>query len=401
MKDISLEQALETLLEQVNCQDEYEVVELGEANGRILAEDLYATFAQPPFNRSPLDGYAFKAADSKGATYETPVMLKVVGEVCAGDCFQEKVGVGEAIRIMTGAPIPDSCDAVLRQEDTDYGEDVVSIYKELKPYSNYCFAGEDIKQGQLVLKKGEKLNAIKLGVLASLGLSKVNVLRRPKVALLCTGDELILPGEQLQPGKIYNSNGVMIQQRGAELGIDIQYFVPCKDTPEEVAKVISEHIDNVDLWITTGGVSVGKKDILHDVVKILEANRLFWRIQIQPGTPVLAFTYKEKLIISLSGNPFASLTNFELLVRPVVAKMQCDKSILPQKKVATLCSSFEKKSYKRRFIRARYEDGNVYLEHQNHSSGSLYTMSLCNCLIEIPAGTPSLANGEQVQIILL
>ena len=401
MQDISLEQALEELLKQAKCQERSEMVSLEAANGCILAEDIYAGFSQPPFNRSPLDGYAFKANSSKGATKENPITLKVVGEVCAGDYFYGEVREGEAVRIMTGAPIPNSCDAVLRQEDTDYGEEIVAIYKELKPYSNYCFAGEDIKEGQLVLKKGEKLSAIKLGVLASLGLARVKVKQKPKVALLCTGDELILPGEPLKPGKIYNSNGIMIWQRGAELGIDIQYFRPCKDTPEEVAKVISENIEQVDLWITTGGVSVGKKDIMHDVIKLLEAKKIFWRVKIQPGTPVLAFTYKERLIISLSGNPFAALTNFELLVRPVVAKMQEDESIMPQRREAQLCDDFEKKSPKRRFIRAKYKEGKVYIGHQNHSSGSLYTMSLCNCFIEIPAGTPSLEAGSKVQIVLL
>lgn len=401
MQDIPLEQAIETLLQEITFVNEYETLPLEKANRRILAEDIWASFSQPPFDRSPLDGYALKAEDSEGAEREQPVKLKVIGEVCAGDYFSGEVKSKEAVRIMTGAPIPKGCNTVIRQEDTDYGEEEVALYKSLKAYDNYCFAGEDIKEGQKVLSKGEKLSAIKLGVLVSLGYGEVRVYRQPKVALICTGDELTLPGEPLEKGKIYNSNGVMLQQRGEELGIPICYLKTCGDTAQEIAKVIETHIEQVDLWITTGGVSVGKKDIMHDVIKVLGAKRLFWRVQIQPGTPVLAFSYKGSLMVSLSGNPFAALANFELLVRPLLAKLTGDTTILTCKVEATLCDAFEKKSKKRRFIRAKYENGKVYLPHDNHSSGSLYTMSLCNALIEIPAGTPSLEVGEKVQVILL
>lgn len=401
MQDIPLEQAIESLLAEIKLVNEYETLPLQKANGRILAEDIWAPFSQPPFDRSPLDGYAFKAEDSLGVDRNQPVKLKVIGEVCAGDYFDGEVKSKEAVRIMTGAPIPKGCNTVIRQEDTDYGEEEVAIYKNLKAYDNYCFAGEDIKEGQKVLSKGEKLSAIKLGVLASLGYYEVSVYRQPKVALICTGDELILPGEPLEMGKIYNSNGIMLEQRGEELGISICYLKACGDTAEEIAKVIKEHIEQVDLWITTGGVSVGKKDIMHEVIKNLGAKRLFWRVQIQPGTPVLAFNYRGLLVVGLSGNPFAALTNFELLVRPILAKMTGDDTLLTQKVEATLCDAFHKKSKKRRFIRAKYENGKVYLPHHNHSSGSLYTMSLCNALIEIPAGTPSLEVGEKVQVILL
>lgn len=401
MVNISLEEARSLLLEKVKHVSDFEEITLEEANGRILYEDIYAPINNPPFDRSPLDGYAFMASSSQGATKETPVVLKVVGEVCAGDYFEGTIQVGEAVRIMTGAPIPKGCDCVLRQEDTDYGEEQVAIYTALKAFDNYCFRGEDIKEGALLLKCGEKLNAITLGILSSMGICKVKVKKKPKMLLLCTGDELMEAGSPLLPGKIYNSNGMMMSTLGKTLGMDVIWIKSLEDTAQAVADKIQQYINEVDLVVTTGGVSVGKKDIMHEVIKLLDATRLFWRIAIQPGTPVLGSVVKDKLMISLSGNPFAALVNFELLVRPVCSELLEDIEILNYEVVGTMASEFKKKSKKRRFIRGTYKDGNVYLNHNNHASGALYTMSLCNCLIDIPAGTESLEVGDEVKVILL
>lgn len=401
MVGVSLEEAILCLEAHTKVKEKEEWIELGHAHGRLLAENIYAPFSLPPFDRSPLDGYAFCASSSQGASKEIPIYLKVKGEVCAGDYFEQEIKSGEAVRIMTGAPIPKGCDCVLRQEDTDYGENTVAIYKELKAYANYCFTGEDIKEESMVLEKGEKLNAITMGILASLGFEKVKVKTRLKMALLCSGDELMPLGKPLEIGKIYNSNGIMLKARAEELGIEVIDLKHYQDTAEEVASAISKVIENVDLVVTTGGVSVGKKDIMHEVIPLLGAKRLFWRVAMQPGTPVLASYYRDKLIIGLSGNPFAALANFELLVRPVLAKLTGDDYLVPIRQIACLGSDFLKESKKRRFIRAKHENGKVYLNHSNHASGSLYTMSLCNCLIDIPAGTKSLHEGETVEVILL
>ncbi|WP_054741145.1 molybdopterin molybdotransferase MoeA [Cellulosilyticum ruminicola] len=401
MMNLSLEEAQALLLEKIKYIPKYEEKLLQEANGCILGEDIYAPINNPPFDRSPLDGYAFAAKSSEGASKETPVQLKVIGEVCAGDYFEGMVGVGEAVRIMTGAPIPKGCDCVLRQEDTDYGEEAVAIYKALKAFDNYCFTGEDIKEGTMLLQKGEKLNAITLGILSSMGIQKVKVAMKPKMLLICTGDELVEAGSSLLPGKIYNSNGMMMSILGKTLGMEILWQKHVGDTAEAVAEAIKAYINEADLIVTTGGVSVGKKDIMHDVIKLLDGERLFWRLAIQPGTPVLGSIIYDKLMISLSGNPFAALVNFELLVRPVCSVLLGDKEILNKHVTGQMVSEFKKMSKKRRFIRAMYEDGKVYLNHQNHASGALYTMSLCNCLIDIPAGTESLKIDDKVKVILL
>ena len=401
MLGISLEEAICCLEAHLKKYEDKEWIKTEEAYGRILAEDIYAPFSLPPFDRSPLDGYAFEANSSQGASKENPIYLKVIGEVYAGGFLEQEVKSGEAVRIMTGAPIPKGCNCVLRQEDTDYGENTVAIYKELKAYANYCFKGEDIQINSKVLAEGEKLNAFTMGILASLGFETVPVKKRVKMALLCSGDELMPLGQPLKKGKIYNSNGMMLKARAEELGIQVVDLNQYEDTPGEVAARIAQVIEEVDLVVTTGGVSVGKKDIMHEMIELLGAKRLFWRVNIQPGTPVLASYYEDKVILGLSGNPFAALTNFELLVRPVLAKLTGDKHLIPIRKTAYLESDFLKESKRRRFIRAKYEDGKVYLNHTNHASGSLYTMSLCNCLIDIPEGTKALHKGEKVEIILL
>lgn len=401
MVNISLEDARDMLLEKAKGIAGFEEIKLEEANGRILNEDIYAPINNPPFDRSPLDGYAFMASSSNGASKEAPVTLKVIGEVCAGDYFDGEVKPGEAVRIMTGAPIPRGCDCVLRQEDTNYGEDSVEIYVQLKPFDNYCFTGEDIKEGTLLLKCGEKLNAITLGILSSMGICKVKVKTKPRMLLLCTGDELMEAGSPLLPGKIYNSNGMMMHALGKTLGMEVIWIKTCEDTVVAVAEQIKRYISSVDLIVTTGGVSVGKKDIMHEVIEVLGAERLFWRVAIQPGTPVLGSLIGDKLMISLSGNPFAALVNFELLVRPICSKILGDSEILNITCSGVMASEFNKRSKKRRFIRGTYKEGKVYLNHHNHASGALYTMSLCNCLIDIPAGTEKLAIGDEVKIILL
>lgn len=401
MVGINLEEAIKKLKDHAKRHSKTEYIPLEKANGRILGRDYVAPISNPPFDRSPLDGYAFKASSSRGATKESPVVLKVIGEVCAGGWFEGSIEAGEAVHIMTGAPIPKGCDCVLRKEDTDEGEENVSIYKELTPYSNYCFEGEDIKVGTPLFKEGERLSPITLGVLASMGIKEVEVRQKIKVGLLCTGDELAPLGTPLTKGKIYNTNEVMLRTKMEALGVEVLVLQMINDAPEEVAKLLMKHWDEIDLMVTTGGVSVGKKDIMHEVIELIEASRLFWRIAIQPGTPVLAATYKEKLMVGLSGNPFAALVNFEVIIRPLLAHMIGDEKVAPICTRAIMATPFDKKSIKRRFIRVAYKEGFVWINHTNHASGALYTMSLCNALVDIPAGTEYIREGEEVKVLLL
>lgn len=398
---LMLADALELLLSRTEKIEECEEISLWDAVGRVLSEDMIAIQNQPPFPRSPLDGYAVRSEDILGTARECPVMLKVLEEVDAGHVAGKAVEPGTAVRIMTGAPMPEGADCVIRQEDTDYGEDRVKIYQEIKAYQNYCFEGEDYKAGEVLLKKDTLLGAVEVGVLASLGLEQVPVYRSPRAAVITTGDELVLPGEELSPGKIYNSNLYTLVTRLTSWGIRVPYKGHARDTAKDAAEMIKEAANTADIIITTGGISVGKKDIMHDVLRLLDCERLFWKIEMKPGMPTLCAMYQGKLLICLSGNPYGAAANLELLVRPLLAKLAGRKDLELTRVRAVSESAFPKKSEVTRYIRAYYEDGRVRIAAGSDSSGILSSMCGCNCLMEIPAGTERIEKGDKVWIVLL
>lgn len=401
MGELTLKQAQELLLAKTETVRDTEEIPLWEGGGRTLAEDIFAGQDQPPFARSPLDGYAVRSGDIAGASKERPARLSVIDEVDAGQVSGMRVEKGTAIRIMTGAPVPEGADCIVRQEDTDYGEEKVEVYREVGAYENYCFAGEDYRAGTQVLEKGTKLGAIELGTLASLGREKVRVFRRVRAAVLTTGDELVLPGEERKPGKIYDANLYTMATRLTALGAEVIRKGRTGDKPEEVAAWIREAGEKADIIVTTGGVSVGKKDIMHEVLKLLDCERIFWKIAIKPGMPTLCAQYGGKLLICLSGNPFGAAVNLELLVRPVLAKMAGRKAPELLRLSAVSESEFPKRSGVTRYVRAFYEEGKVRIPEGSNASGILSSMCGCNCLIEIPAGTAALKKGDRVWIVLL
>lgn len=400
MELLELEHAVEVLLSYVKTPS-VERVPLMEAAGRTAAEDVYAAISNPPFDRSPLDGYTFAAAGVAGATAERPVRLRVVGEECAGDFYVGTVGAGETVRIMTGGAIPAGCDCVIRQEDVTEDGDAILVPFPLRAHENYCDAGEDVRAGTHIIRQGQALRAADLAVLASQGHTEAAVYRRPRVAVASTGDELLPPGEPLRPGKIYNSNLFLIAARLKELGLEPVVLGILPDDVEEAAREIVAHAEGIDLFLTTGGVSVGKKDIMHGVVPAMGAERIFWRVNMKPGAPAIAYTRRDMLGIALSGNPFAAYATFELLARPVLARMQGRTEVQLRRTRAKLADAFPKECLGRRFLRARMgDDGLVYLPDQ-HESGTLYSAAGCDAFVDVPEGTPPLAVGTTVNVVLL
>lgn len=401
--EISLEEAISLMKEHLPYEKGAytEEVSLMDSLGRIAARDYISPIDQPPFPRSPLDGYAVRAEDTKGAAPSHPVVLQVVEEITAGDFPTKKITEGTAARIMTGAPIPEGADCILRQEDTDYGETETSIYQECRAYDNYCFAGEDFGKGDCLISRDTYLSSVELGVLASMGFTKVLVYRKPRIGLFTTGDELVAPGGILEPGKIYNSNLYALWGRLKELGAEPVIASTLPDTEEGVARAMENILPGIDIMITTGGVSVGKKDIMHEALKLLGAERIFWKVRIKPGTPTIFAMAKGVPIIALSGNPFGAVTNLELLVRPILFEMTGNEDMFPMRKRAVMQDSYQKASNIRRFIRGMYQDGKVYQPKGLQSSGILGSMRGCNCLIDIPAGNQGLKPEDEVEVVLL
>ena len=405
LQGIELEKAQNILLQKVELLNTTEKLEIIKAHERVLAEDIYSNINQPPFNRSPLDGYTFRAEDSKGASREKPVILNVIDEVLAGYCTKKEVIEKTAVRIMTGAPIPKGANCVVRQESVDYKEGKVKIFSEFAPWDNVCFKGEDLKNGELILKKGTTLKYGEIGILAIIGIGEIRVYKKPIISVLSTGDEIKDIGQELMPGQIYNSNLYCISSRIKECFCKPLMMGSTKDNIKDMCIKIKEAVDKSDIVITTGGVSVGKKDIVKDVIKELGGEILFWKVNIKPGSALLCSILKGKLIISLSGNPGAAITAFELIVRPILAKVTGIKELELRREKGVLSQEFPKKSKTRRFVRAKI----TYTEHENiikltqvaQGNGILSSILNSNCLIDVKAGSEALKKGETVEVRLL
>jgi molybdopterin molybdotransferase len=400
MESILLSQAVDVLRQNCRKITETEMVSVDEAAGRVLAQEIYAPIDQPPFPRSPLDGYALRSTDTEGASRETPVSLKVIDEVFAGGFCQGRVTEGCAVRIMTGAPVPEGADCIIMQEDTDYGMETVNIYRALRHLQNYCFAGEDYKKGTLVMKPGMQLKAAEIGVIAGMGIERISVCRKLRALVMSTGSELVSPGKPLKPGQIYDSNLHMLLAQLRMWDIEVTAGTLMDDEPERACAFIRENAAHADIILTTGGVSVGKKDIMHDVLEILGAEKLFWKVRLKPGMPTLCGLYDGKLIIALSGNPYGAIANLHLLVRPVLAAMAGRTDLEIRSEAAVYDTGYPKRSPVTRYVRGVYENGHVRSSGSN-DSGVLASMIGCNCMIVIPAGTEKIEPGETVEVVLL
>ena len=251
------------------------------------------------------------------------------------------------------------------------------------------------------MKCGDRITFAEQGILSGIGRTTVKVYKKPVVRIITTGDEVCQPGTPLLPGKIYDANGMMVSARIRELGIEPASLEHVADSEAVMAEKLREACEDADVIVTTGGVSVGKKDILHGALELLGAEKIFWRVLIQPGTPTIFSVYKNTLIISLSGNPFGAMANLELLVRPLLYAMTGDETYRMESREGILQARFPKKSRGRRFVRAIYKNGEVRLPEGILSSGAMGTLRDCNCLLDIPAGSPALEVGEKVTVWML
>jgi len=372
---------------------QYEELPIADSYGRVLAEDIISPINVPEFNRSAMDGYAVCSAD----TTDEKVVLKVAGEILAGEYKEIPFESGTAVRVMTGAFIPEGFDAVVKQEDTDCGSEEVEIYTSVKPYMNYCKKGEDIKSGETVLTKGTRIAAIHVGILASLGYAYVKVKKALKVAIISTGSELMSPGEPLRPGKIYNNTAFLLEAAIKRAGLKVVLRTSVSDDEHSLWDTIYNAVRAADIVITTGGVSVGKKDLLPEVLSELGCDIIFRRVNIQPGTPTIGSVLEGTPILSLSGNPYAAIANFEVYFWDVAAELMGCKELGSQVENAVMGCEYTKKNKLRRLVRAYAAEGKVYLPESVHASSVIANMTECNCFIDVPAGT-SLAEGDRVKI---
>jgi molybdopterin molybdotransferase len=381
-----------------------EEVPILEATRRVLAEDVYAATNLPPYANSSMDGYAVRAASTVGGSPESPVSLHIIGGLPAGRAPEQAVTPGTAIRIMTGAPIPPGADAVVKVEDTHTEGDCVQVFAEVGADNYVRPAGEDVRAGSLVLHRGTRLRPQEIGMLAALGLEEASVTRKPRVAILATGDELVAIDAPLTPGKIRDANSYSNAAQVVEHGGEPILLGIARDRVEELMAKIRAGLDqDVDLFLTSGGVSVGDFDLVKDVLAA-EGQMDFWRVRMKPGKP-LAFGHVGGVpVLGLPGNPVSVMVSFEMFVRPALSKMLGLSNWQRPIVEATLMNAIEYKDERRHFVRVRlvWEDDeyHAYLTGAQ-GSGILSSMVNANALAIIPEDWDHAPAGALVQVMRL
>lgn len=398
-----LEDALKTVLAAVSVLGA-EKVGLLDALGRVLAEDIVAERDNPPWDNSAMDGFAVRHEDIKQAhAITTPTVLKVIEDVPAGKFPAKAVGKGEAIRIMTGAPIPKGADTVLKVEDTENTPTSVKVFKEEQKGANIRPQGEDVRKGDCIIPKGKAIRPAEAGMLAILAKSFVFVHQRPRVAILSTGDELADLDERFSDDKIINSNSYGIAADVQEAGGLPILLGIARDSPEELKAKIRQGL-NADILVLSGGVSMGDYDFTKPVFQELGGEMNFWKLAIRPGQPVAFGKIGKTLAFGLPGNPVSSMVTFEQLVRPAMLKM-CGNQVLARPVVqAIFQEKFSKRPDRRHFLRGVLwmENGMLMVRTTgSQGSGILTSMVKANGLIDIPVEVEKLKPGDVVNVQVL
>jgi molybdenum cofactor synthesis domain-containing protein len=382
-----------------------ETVSISEAHKRVLAQDIVAPLNIPPFSRSTVDGYAVKAADTFGASEDQPVTLKFCGHVAIGESPNVAVKNGLAAEIVTGAPIPDGANSVVMVEQTSQKGNNISVHRPVSIGENLMAAGSDILKGETVLKAGQFLGSREIGVVAAIGLAEVVVYRRPKVAVLSTGGEVVAPGEQLLPGKIYDINAHTLSAAVREAGGEPINLGIIPDKKDKLTKALKNALGSADAVITSGGVSVGPKDFTPQVVDSLgKPGVIISGVTVKPGKPMTIAIIDGKPVFSLPGNPTSSLFMFNVFVHPVIVKLAGrPEEELPKLKAVAAKKMFPARG-RRTFIMVNLEydkTGTLLVSPvPTGLSGAITTLAKADGFIEISEKQQFVAAGTEIDVYL-
>ena len=396
---ISVEEALTLVLREAQGELSVEEVPLREAYGRVLAQDLASLVNHPDQDDTAVDGYACRREDTLGASWESPVRLRVIGESPAGRPFAGRVGQGEAVAVYTGAPIPQGADAVIRVEDTRREGEYVLLSAPASP-KDIRPQGDDLKGGEVYLRRGDLLTPGRLGLAAAMGYPRLKVFRRPRVGILSTGDEVVEPGEPLPFGGVYNSNAYSLLGLVQEAGGEPVLLGKVEDQPDKVLESL-EAAGPLDLLLTSGGVSMGEYDVVRKVLEQV-GEVVFWKVQQQPGKPLLLARLRGIPVLGLPGNPVSSMVSFFLYGRPFLFQLQRRTDppyrSLRAKALTPFKGAQDRKAFRRGVL--SFEGELVVRSTGNQSSGVLRSMALGNALVALSPGQDA-QEGEMVEVIPL
>lgn len=382
----------------------FERVDLFSALGRILAEDIYATRNQPPWDNSAMDGYAVRSADTLNASSDHPVTLEIIEHLPAGYRAQKRVEAGQSIHIMTGAPIPEGVDTIIRKEYTELIDDThIHITTPVSSGQDFRKKGEDLKSGDLLISAGKRIRPAEIGILASNQRSFITVYRRPRVAILSTGDEIVDVNDEISDGKIVDSNSYSLSALTIEAGAEPIRLGISRDEPKELELKLHAGL-YADIILTSGGISVGEFDYVKSALLSLGTSMEFWKVAMTPGRPLAFGTIQNTLIFGLPGNPVASMVTFELFVRPALLKMGGSTRLYRPTIRAKLSEDIQKSPGRKQFIRMQIiETAGQYLACRTGSQGSgiLRSMLLADGLGITHEHQFRLKAGEEIEVMLL
>ena len=399
MESITVEEALRLILEHTPILNE-EQLPLLKALGQRLTQNICAEHPQPPFDRSPLDGYALRASDIAQASADTPVTLEVVDKLYAGDVSSVPVLPGQAVRLMTGSMVPEGADCVIRQEDTDEGEQTVRIFQRVAAGRNICCRGEEYQTGECLLPAGQQIDTAAIAVAAGAGRNTLPVRRRAKAAVVSTGSELQRLGQPLMPGKIYDSNSAFLAAELQQMGAAVTEIRSVPDETDLIVQTLTGLSGTVDLILTTGGVSVGQKDLMEAAVLQAGGHIVFHGVDMKPGMPTMFAMVGSTMVLCLSGNPFSAAVPFALFAKPILARMAGDVAWEPHWEQAQAATSFLKRSPTRRYLHGNFQKGAVSIPSKQ-ANGQMRSMIGSNCLLDIPGGTERINVGDPVRVLMI
>jgi len=389
---ISVEQALAIVQDSIEPTTEFEKIPLSKANSYVLSKDVISEINMPPFRQSAMDGYALSLHDA--------LRYQLIGEVKAGDNVRPVLKAGEAIRIFTGSPVPDTANAVIMQERVQTNTNTIAIDETVSANANIRPQGEQVSKGEIALKKGTLFNSAAIGYLTSLGITEVEVYKKPSVAVLVTGNELAEAGSDLQYGQIYESNSLMLTTALVDSGFTNVSQYKVADSYQATLDMLKNLISKHDAILVAGGISVGDYDFVGKALAALEVNELFYKVKQKPGKPLFFGKKENTILFALPGNPAAALTCYYIYVQEALQKLSGNRNFSVTRVRAKSESAFKKKGGRAQFLKARYKNNNVaILEGQN--SSMLHTFATANALVYISEENNAIDLNDEVEVILL